>query len=136
MYLEQVGGVFIPISNLERSILFYTETLGLVCRGIEDWSDGKRGATLFFQPHPKHAALVTLVESKGSVPSQKEASFNFKCKDARQFHADLQAKGCRVNAIETWDSTWNHHVMFDLFDPDGHKINFIEMIPLAVAQRN
>jgi hypothetical protein len=52
MYLEQIGGVFIPVSHLERSILFYTETLGLTSRGIENWGDGKRGATLFFNRIP------------------------------------------------------------------------------------
>ncbi|MDQ1909690.1 VOC family protein [Paenibacillus sp. GD4] len=130
MHIQQIGSVFITVSNLERSVLFYTETLGLTCRGIEDWGDGKRGATLFFNPHPPNAALLTLAEQQGEFDSQRKSSFNFKCKNAPEFYESLQSKGCRVTALETWNSPWNHHVMFDLYDPDDNKINVIEMVPV------
>lgn len=43
MPIQQIGGLFVPVSNLERSIQFYTEILGLVCRGIEDWETATEG---------------------------------------------------------------------------------------------
>jgi catechol 2,3-dioxygenase-like lactoylglutathione lyase family enzyme len=134
MPIQQIGGVFVPVTQLERSILFYTKTLGLICRGIEDWGDGKRGATLFFDPHPEHAALLTLAETKDPISAQANLNFNFKCSEARELHAALQAKGCRVTDLETWDSPWNHHIMFDAFDPDGHRINLIEMVPIGALK--
>lgn len=134
MSIQQIGGVFIPVSNLERSILFYTENLGLVCRGIEDWGDGNRGATLFCDPHPEHAALLSLAELKEPIPVFNRPIVGFKCSDVPEMHTALKVKGCRVTELETWDSPWNHHEMFDVFDPDGHMINLIKMVPVAAAQ--
>jgi lactoylglutathione lyase len=134
MPIQQIGGIFIPVSNLERSILFYTETLGLVCRGIEDWGDGNRGATLFCNPHPDHAALLSLAEMKEPFTAIERTMFNFKCSDIPEMHRALKSKGYRVTELEVWDSPWNHHVMFDMFDPDGNLFNLIEMVPIAVGQ--
>jgi lactoylglutathione lyase len=133
MMTKQIGSLFIPVKNLERSISFYTVMLGLVCRGIEDWGGGNRGATLFFQPHLEDATLLSLAELKEPIPVMSFPSFNIKCDDVRTLHTDLQSRGCRVSDIETWDSEWNHHVLFDVFDPDGHMINLIEIIPNAAA---
>ncbi|MBM7567110.1 VOC family protein [Paenibacillus sacheonensis] len=133
MKTKQIGSLFIPVNNLERSIAFYTEALGLVCRGIEDWGGDSRGATLFFQPHPEDAALLSLAELKEPIPVMAFPSFNIKCADVRALHAELQARGCRVSDIETWDSEWNHHVLFDVFDPDGHMVGLVEMVPIAAA---
>jgi hypothetical protein len=36
--------------------------------------------------------------------------------------------------LESWDSPWNHHVLFDAFDPDGHMINIIEVTPFTAEQ--
>ncbi|NOU98079.1 VOC family protein [Paenibacillus sp. LMG 31456] len=134
MPIQQIGGLFISVSNLERSISFYTETLGLVCRGIEDWGDGKRGATLFCNPHPDHAALLSLAEVKGPFTVIDRPMFNFKCSDVPSMHKAIKAKGYRVTEMVTWDSPWNKHVMFDLFDPDGNLVNLIEMVPINVEQ--
>jgi lactoylglutathione lyase len=134
MAMKQIGALFIPVSNLERSISFYSEKLGLVCRGIEDWGGGSRGATLYFQSQSQDAALLTLAELKQTIPVVPFPSFNITCEDIRTLHSELHSKGCRVSDIETWDSEWNHHVLFDVFDPDGHMINLIEVEPIAVVK--
>lgn len=134
MPIQQIGSLFIQVSNLEQSISFYSDILGLVCRGIEDWGDGKRGATLFCDPHPDQAALLSLAETKGPIPVLTQPLFNFKCSDVPALHEALKVKGCRVTDLETWDSAWNHHVLFDVFDPDGNMINLIEMVPIEASQ--
>jgi len=134
MPVQQIGSLFVPVSRLEQSIEFYTGMLGLVCRGIEDWGEGSRGATLFFDPHPDHAALLTLAEMKEPIPVSDRPWFNLACSKVSELHGALQAKGCRVSGLETWDSPWNHHVMFDVSDPDGQRINLIEMVPVGTMQ--
>ncbi|AZN42713.1 VOC family protein [Paenibacillus albus] len=131
MTLKHVGSIFIPVSSLEQSIAWYTERLGLVCRGIEDWGGGSRGATLFFQPHPEHAALLSLAERMEPIQTEDFPRFNFQCDDAETLHAELQATNGRVTELELWDSEWNHHVLFDVFDPDGNRINIIQVTPHA-----
>lgn len=126
-----LGSILIPVSRLEASIEFYTNHLKLACRGIEDWGDGQRGATLFVSNPPAGAAMITLAETKEPFAVSDRPWFNFSCSDVREMHRLLEAHGCRVTELTSWDSPWNHHLMFDLYDPDGHPINLIEMIPIA-----
>lgn len=132
MSIQKIGSLFIQVSQLERSIAFYRDSLGLVCRGIENWGDGRRGATLFFDPHPDHAALLTLEEvEQVNASSLVCPSFNLTCENASELHQNLLKKGVRVTELETWESPWNRHLMFNAIDPDGHQVHLIEMIPLA-----
>lgn len=126
MPVIDVGTVFVGVSSLERSIAFYTEALELVCRGIEDWGDGRRGATLFFST--PGSTLFTLAEKK-HVQVYKEPVFNLTCTDACRLHQRLQEEGYQVTELEQWDTEWNNHYLFDLIDPDGHMIALIEMNP-------
>lgn len=130
MAVKAVGSVFIPVSRLEASIEFYTTALQLVCRGIEDWGEDERGATLFVHNPPAGAAMITLAERKDHFHISDRPLFNLSCSGAEEMHRTLQARGCRVTELQTWDSPWNHHVMFDLYDPDGHPINLIEVTPI------
>lgn len=134
MGIQQIGSVFVQVSQLERSIAFYKEGLGLRCRGIEDMGEGKRGATLFFDPHPEHASLLTLAETSDPISTSAMHHFNLKCSNARGLHVILQTRGYRVSELETWESRWNKHIMFDVTDPDGHVLNLIEMIPIEAAK--
>lgn len=131
MAIKRLGSIFIPVGRLEASIEFYAGSLGLTCRGIEDWGEGKRGATLFVSNPPEGAALITLVESAEPVVVPDRPWFNFACIDVEEMHRSLLAQGCRVTELVSWDSPWNRHLMFDVFDPDGHSVNLIEMIPIA-----
>ncbi|AEI43445.1 VOC family protein [Paenibacillus mucilaginosus] len=130
MPIQRIGSIFLPVSDLERSIAFYSE-LGLVSRGMEDWGDGRRGATLFCDPHPEHAALLTLAEVSDPPAAWDHSVMCLNCSDVTGMHTELQGRGVRVTELETWDSPWNHHVMFDVYDPDGHRVNLIEMVPVT-----
>ncbi|WP_115993416.1 VOC family protein [Cohnella lupini] len=99
MPIERIGSLFIQVSHLEKSISFYSDILGLVCRGIEDWGDGQRGATLFCDPHPDQAALLSLAETKSLIPVFNQPLFNFKCNDVPALHEALKEKGCRVTDL-------------------------------------
>lgn len=131
MAVKELGGVFVHVTNLERSIPFY-EALGLRLRGIEDWNPG-RGATFFISPEHDGCPLLTLVESE-HVQVLKHPPFNLNSVNVKEMHGELIAKGIKVSELEEWTSPWNHHSLFDAFDPDGHMICLIEVTPIEQKQ--
>lgn len=127
MPVKLLGGIFIRVTHLEQSISFYS-ALGLRLRGIEEWDPG-RGATFF--PSPEHDGwpLMTLIESD-KVQVLEHPVFSLNATDVKEMHKLLGLKGFKVTELEEWTSPWNHHYMFDVYDPDGHPITLIEVTPL------
>ncbi|HET7579277.1 MAG TPA: VOC family protein [Bacillales bacterium] len=125
MAVSGLGTVFVYVSQLERSIDFY-EKVGLKARGIEDWGNCKRGATLFFNKD-QQPPMLTLWETE-DVHTHNKPLLNFDCEGIIDFHKKLKSSGWRVGELERWDSEWNHHVGFDALDPDGNTIGFLEII--------
>jgi lactoylglutathione lyase len=125
MPVMNVGTVFVNVSNLERSIEYYTQVLGLVSRGVEDWGDGRRGATLFFNDS-KGKPMITLAETE-NVQVHKTPLFNLNCTEVEELHSNINERGHKVSEINRWESEWNNHILFDVFDPDENTINLIEI---------
>lgn len=131
MSVKFLGGIFIQVTNLERSIPFYSDVLGLRLRGIEQWDPG-RGATFFLNAEHDGWPLLTLIE-EDQVQILKHPPFNLSSTNVAEMHHSLIARGMQVTDLEEWDSPYNHHVMFDIYDPDGHPINIIEMTPIKAG---
>ncbi|BBH20584.1 hypothetical protein Back11_19290 [Paenibacillus baekrokdamisoli] len=127
MGVQTLGSVFVRVTSLENSIPFYS-ALGLRCRGIENWDPG-RGATFFFTQDQGGWPLLTLVESE-QVQVLDYHSYNLNATNVREMYRDLDLSGYKLKPIVEWTSPWNHHIMFDVCDPDGHVINIIEVIPI------
>ncbi|MBD3922064.1 VOC family protein [Paenibacillus sp. PR3] len=127
MGAQSLGAVFIRVTNLENSIPFYS-ALGLRFRGIEEWNPG-RGATFFLAPDHDGFPLMTLIESD-QVQVLEFPSYNLNATHVKDMYRDLELSGYKLKPIEEWTSPWNHHIMFDVCDPDGHMINIIEVIPI------
>lgn len=130
MSIHQIGGVFIRVRNLENSIDFYSNLLGLRLRGIEQWENG-RGATFFTDTENGRLPLLTLVESD-HVQVLSYPFFNLVTKKAADMHQVIQKEGHNVSELKKWSSEWNDHLMFDVYDPDGHTLNIIEITPIPV----
>lgn len=128
MGVQSLGSVFVRVTNLENSIPFYS-ALGLHCRGIENWDPG-RGATFFFNQNHDGWPLLTLIETD-DVQVLDHPAYNLNSTNVRDMHRDLELSGYKLKPLEEWTSPWNHHVMFDVCDPDGHMINIIEVTPVA-----
>lgn len=127
MGVQSLGAIFVRVRNLENSIPFYS-ALGLRLRGIEDWDPG-RGATFFLAQDHDGWPLLTLIESD-DVRTTGVHHFGLNSANVRDMHRDLKLSGYEVTPLSEWESPWNHHLMFDVNDPDGHVINIIEVTPL------
>jgi len=49
------------------------------------------------------------------------------CTATEEMYKHFKDSGYQVTELKQWESNWNNHVMFDVFDPDGNVINLIEM---------
>jgi lactoylglutathione lyase len=124
MPVENLGTVFICVSSLERSIEFYTQVFELKSRGIEDWGDGERAATLFFNSSSE--IMITLVEVK-EVQVTENRLFNLNCTEVIEMYKKIKEHDYKVSELTQCQSEWNKHIFFDVFDPDGNIINLIEV---------
>lgn len=132
MTVNFLAGVFLPVSNLERSVDFYTKELGLRCRGIERWGES-RAATLFTHPDKDDYGMLCLEETAGKIVPAPKPFFNLNVSGVEALHKSLHNRFIRVSDLEVWDSPWNTHMMFDVYDPDGHPINLVEWAPKEIC---
>lgn len=122
----RIGGVFIPVTNLEKSIEWYMKCLPLEL--VDRWQ-GEAGAGFRFR---SGGAGLMLVQVDKSQPTefdvserQKNCYFNFNPESIHEFHRELQEKGVEVTEIE------DHGTMlgFDFFDPDGNPFSAVLDLP-------
>lgn len=123
--LKELGTVFIRVTDVEKSVPFYTEVIGLTLREIENWEVG-RGANFLF---PNQSILLTLIEQTENFEPLKQPTFNLFCHDIVEHYEWLKSQGVKVGDLNIWSSEWNDHIDFDVYDPDGNAINLIEWKP-------
>lgn len=115
----RVGAVFIPVLNLESSIQWYTDCLGLQL--VDNWESG---ASFTFQ---NGEALLALIQVECIQPLEFPTSgtgapsnvyFHFETDDLEQTRAYLENKGVEVTQY------YDHGMMNELFikDPSGNQI--------------
>lgn len=114
----RVGAVFIPVLNLQDSISWYSECLGLHL--VDNWG---QGASFTF----KHGeSLITLIQVEEIQPvkfnvtrNQTNVYFHFETDDITQTCLLLESKG--VEITESID----HGIMNEIFikDPSGNELS-------------
>jgi len=116
----------IRVTNLERSLKFYMEGLGLkeerrgkmshggIWVNLEDPATKQRLELNYYPPGNRFATPYT--------PGEGLDHIGFKVKDARKEFARLVAMGAQV-AIEPWQES-DHEVVSYVKDPDG---NWVEV---------
>ncbi|MCR2822190.1 VOC family protein [Lederbergia panacisoli] len=122
MIVNFLGAVFLRVSNLEDSIPFYSDALGLKLRDVERWKDG-RGANYIIN---ENSPILTLIETKDNLHIFQQPVFNLNCNDVLGIYERLTSQGYKVGEINKWSSEMNDHIDFDVYDPDGNPINLIE----------
>ncbi len=111
--VERTDFVSVPVTDMERSMAFYRDTLGL-----EQISEG--GGFPEFQLGENVSMYLLNMESIGShFTAPHSAHLALRVADVAQSRRDLEAKGVAFHG-ETLDTSVCHMAFFN--DPDGNAL--------------
>lgn len=115
-------GIFVPVSDLKRSVEWYTNVLGFDITG----RDEPNATVMMMNDHKIMFCLVRAFDIKPRpFPKnnyQVEQYFNFHADDVEGTHRMLREKGADVGEIENFDGMRG----FSLHDPDGNKYGVVK----------
>jgi len=127
----RVAGVFIPVTDLQRSMAWYEKWFGL-----ELVSGGKGMAGYKF---PQGEALLALVQVEKQQGVQFELSegnhncyFNFETVNIEAVHRSFMEQGVQVTEIFGGDTLR----IFHMFDLDGNRLDVVEETPKSPFYRH
>jgi catechol 2,3-dioxygenase-like lactoylglutathione lyase family enzyme len=119
--IKEVGTVIVPVSNQDRAIEFYTETLGFELRGDTPYGDGDRWVEVAPAGASTTIALVPPREGQAvGVPTNMGLSTD----DVDADHASLKERGADVDDVMRMGDPVPP--MFFLRDQDGNQIFVVE----------
>ncbi|SDX58179.1 VOC family protein [Paenibacillus sp. CF384] len=123
--VSRISGIFIPVTDMERSTEWYIRMFDLETIDLSDCCTG-----LAF---PGEATFINLWKVERPVPTQFDAGggvripyYNFESFDIEYSHASLREKGAEVLPIVE-DASGTR--FFDCLDPDGNLIGIVEDLP-------
>ena len=112
------------VSNLEETIRFYTDVLGLT---IKERHQSPRGSKLDFLAVPGSKELIELCEFSASGPVQVQEDLvhlAFEVDDLDKTVADLNSRGIPITDGPTRTSSGSRFIFIDA--PDKYEIELIE----------
>jgi catechol 2,3-dioxygenase-like lactoylglutathione lyase family enzyme len=120
----QITGVYtvgIPVTDQDRALEFYVETLGLEKRlDVPMEQFGGR----WIEVAPLSAPItIALVPEREGVPSGVETGIRLITPDADRVHANLERRGVEVGEMLRWPQT---PAMFEVRDQDGNRFEIVE----------
>jgi predicted enzyme related to lactoylglutathione lyase len=107
--VSRVSVVYLYVSDMERSLRFYRDLLGIPLEGDEDWAEAALGGTRFAL-HATHEGIGEL--SAGTIHVSLEVA-----------DADAAAERLRAESVETHETMrdeWGTAV--EVVDPDGYRV--------------
>ena len=107
--VRNVNVVYLYVSDMERSVAFYRDLLGIPLEGDDDWREARLGGTRFALHHA-HEGIGEL--SSGTI------HLNLEVEDVDDAAARLRAAG--VDVKETMREDWGAAVR--VRDPDGYEL--------------
>jgi catechol 2,3-dioxygenase-like lactoylglutathione lyase family enzyme len=121
--ITDVGGVAVPVTDQERALRFYVETLGFEVRLDVPMGDGGRWLQVAPPGCRVPVALVAAVED-GRVGV--DTGITFTTGDAEADHALLDSMGVDTDPLLRWPGV---PLMFIARDPDGNQLKIMERAP-------
>jgi catechol 2,3-dioxygenase-like lactoylglutathione lyase family enzyme len=121
--LSKIGTVIIPVSDQDRAIEFYVETLGFEKRVDVPFGDGYRWVEV--APADAATSIAIVPPPPGKPTGNVETGIALNTDDVDADHADLQAAGVDVDPEV---SRMGDPVppMFWFRDPDGNTLMVVE----------
>lgn len=125
--VSKVSGIFIPVTDMERSTTWYIRMFDMeviqqseICTGLA---------------FPGEATFINLWKVSRPQPVQFDTGtdsipyYNFESFDIERTHAALIEKGAEVQPIRDHGGIR----FFDCMDPDGNPISIVEEMPSSAA---
>ena len=115
--ITEVGTVIVPVSDQDRAIEFYTETLGFELRGDSPYGEGDR----WVEVAPAGAATtIALVPPREGQSVGVPTNMGLTTQDVDADHATLKERG--VDVDEPMGGEADVPRMFFFRDPDGNNL--------------
>ncbi len=119
----QVGSIFIPVTDMERSMAWYEEHLGV--KKIDEWEDGVGYA---LSDGLTQLALVKVgshQETEFTIRGdRKNPYFNFLTENIETVHEGFRKHDITVTDIEDFGGM----KAFDFNDPDGNPFSIVDEV--------
>lgn len=114
-YLDEIHYFRIPVTDLEGSVDWYTNVLGLTLRRQ---TEGR--AVFAVGGGPLLVIVKADVDSRGHflIGGSPEFSVGFTCQDIHNFREYLIKQGAQADPMEEEDG----HYYFHFYDPSGNKL--------------
>jgi lactoylglutathione lyase len=126
MNIKHLGSVIIAVSNLEKSVKFYNEIIGMPIKNKrENWVElGKQGATVILHPATTKINTGTSIENGiviGLVVGDIQSAIQELKSQNVTIHRDIESHKAGTNAI--------------VLDPDKYMISLFEPAPPDSAKQ-
>jgi catechol 2,3-dioxygenase-like lactoylglutathione lyase family enzyme len=118
--IEEVRTVGVPVTNQDRALRFYVDTLGFETRLDVPIGPGKRWIVM---APPRGTASIALVAADAHQPSGVETGIRLISRDADTAHAALLAAGVDADQVLRWEGV---PPMFAFRDQDGNGLEIVE----------
>ena len=121
--ISKIGTVVIPVSDQDRAITFYVDTLGLEKRTDVPFGDGSRWIEV--APAGATTTIAIATPPPGKPAGGVETGIALHSDDVDADHADMVASGVDVDA-EVMRMGDPVPAMFWFRDPDGNTLMVVE----------
>jgi lactoylglutathione lyase len=122
--VQEVMTIGVPVTDQDKAISFYVDTLGFEKRLDVPIGQGKRWIVV---AAPRGTATIALVASGDGVPAGVETGIRLVSHNVDDDHAALRANGIDAGEILRWEGV---PPMFSFRDQDG---NGLEMVGQAAV---
>lgn len=119
--IDGVRAVGVPVTDQDRALAFYVETLGFEKR-LDAPMEQIGGRWIEVAP-PGSGVTIALVPAHAGVPAGVETGIRFTSRDATALHAELLARGVDVGRLLCWEGI---PPMFTFRDQDGNGCEIVE----------